>query len=199
MAKKNSNETRIDIKTILLGDSGVGKTSLINVLTGVPFDLETVCTISTTYVSKEYNFNDNQYKVNLWDTAGEEKYRQLTKLFYKGSDIVIFVYDISSKSSFKGLNSWIKEVKDIVDNKYTCGLVGNKKDLFLKEEVKETEAQNLAKEHNIKYKLVSEKDDKKSFDDFLQELIKDTEDILKEKTKNLSLKNKKKEKKKWSC
>ena len=199
MAKKNSNETRIDIKTILLGDSGVGKTSLINVLTGVPFDLETVCTISTTYVSKEYNFNDNQYKVNLWDTAGEEKYRQLTKLFYKGSDIVIFVYDISSKSSFKALKSWIKEVKDIIDNKYTCGLVGNKKDLFLKEEVKEAEAQNLAKEHKIKYKLVSAKDDPKSFDDFLQELIKDSEDILQEKTKNLSLKTKKKEKRKWGC
>lgn len=199
MSKKNSNERKMEIKTILLGESGVGKTSLINVLTGVLFNQETVCTISTTYVSKEYDINNNQYKVNLWDTAGEEKYRQLTKLFYKGSDIVIFVYDISSKSSFKGLNSWIKEVKDIVDNKYICGLVGNKKDLFLKEEVKEAEAQNLAKEHNIKYKLVSAKDDPKSFDDFLQELIKDSVDILKEKTKNYSLKNKKKEKKKWGC
>ena len=199
MSNKNDNEKKIDVKTILLGESGVGKTSLINVLTGFPFVKETVSTISTTYVSKEYNINNNQYKVNLWDTAGEEKYRQLTKLFYKGSDIVIFVYDISSKSSFKGLNSWIKEVKDIVDNKYICGLVGNKKDLFLKEEVKEDEAQNLAKEHNIKYKLVSAKDDPKSFDVFLQELIKDSEDILKEKTKNYSLKNKKKEKKKWCC
>ena len=171
MAKKNSNETRIDIKTILLGDSGVGKTSLINVLTGVPFDLETVCTISTTYVSKEYNFNDNQYKVNLWDTAGEEKYRQLTKLFYKGSDIVIFVYDISSKSSFKGLNSWIKEVKDIVDNKYTCGLVGNKKDLFLKEEVKESDARALAKEKGYEFALTSAKNST-IFCEFLEKLIK---------------------------
>ena len=199
MSKKKEKIIQ-DIKVILLGDSGVGKTSLINVITGNEFSEETTCTISTTYVAKNYKINSNEYKVNLWDTAGQEKYRQITKLFYKGSDIVIFVYDIASKESFKNLKMWIQEVKDIIDTKYTYALLGNKKDLYINEQVKESEAKKLALEFHMKHKLVSAKTDPKSFDDFLQELIKDSENILKEKNKNVSLeKNNKKEKNKCNC
>ena len=66
-------------------------------------------------------------------------------MFYKGSDIVVFVYDITSKKSFENLNNWINEVRDTIDNKYICGIVGNKKDLFVSEVVKEDEGKNLQK------------------------------------------------------
>ena len=79
---KINNEYKQDIKTILLGSSGVGKTCLINSLIGVEFNEHTVSTISTTYVLKYYNINSNKYQVNLWDTAGQERYRQLTKLYF---------------------------------------------------------------------------------------------------------------------
>ena len=198
MAKKKEKIIQ-DVKVILLGDSGVGKTSLINVITGNEFSEDSTCTISSTYVAKNYIINSNEYKVNLWDTTGQEKYRQLTKLFYKGSDIVIFVYDISSKESLKNLKMWIQEVKDIIDTKYIYALLGNKKDLYINEQVKESEAKKLALEFHMKHKLVSAKTDPKSFDDFIQELIKDSENILKEKNHIFLEKNNKKDKNNCNC
>ena len=198
MSKKKEKIIQ-DVKVILLGDSGVGKTSLINVITGNEFSEDSTCTISSTYVAKNYIINSNEYKVNLWDTTGQEKYRQLTKLFYKGSDIVIFVYDISSKESLKNLKMWIQEVKDIIDTKYIYALLGNKKDLYINEQVKESEAKKLALEFHMKHKLVSAKTDPKSFDDFIQELIKDSENILKEKNHIFLEKNNKKDKNNCNC
>ena len=174
---------------ILLGESGVGKTSLINITLGGEFNDQITSTISSYYVKKDYIINSQKYHINLWDTAGEEKYKYLTKLFYKGSDIVVFVYDITSKKSFENLNNWINEVRDTIDNKYICGIVGNKKDLFVSEVVKEDEGKEFAKNHNMKFKLVSAKDGPKSFTDFLEELINDSLENLKEKRKEVSLKN----------
>ena len=199
MSQEENSDDCIEVKVILLGESGVGKTSLINAVDGKDFSDKMLATFSTTFIKKIYKIGSNKYQINLWDTAGQEKYRQLTKLFYKGSDIIIFVYDITSKISFDNLDEWISEVKNIVDNKYVCGLVGNKNDLYFEEKVNEEEAQNLAKNNNIKFQLVSAKTDPKSFEDFLKELIKDAKPNLEEKIKNTILNKKKKKKSKCNC
>ena len=199
MTKNENSENRLEVKIILIGETGVGKTSLINVTEGNPFQQEVASTFSNSYIKKNYDINSHKYQVNLWDTCGQERYRYLTKLFYKGSDIVIFVYDITSKNSFDCLNDWIKEVKEVIDTKYICGMVGNKKDLYYDEQIKAEEAKKLAENNNMKFKYVSAKDDPISFDDFIKELLRDAKDNLEEKRKNITLQSKDKKKNKCGC
>ena len=83
------------IKVILLGESGVGKTNLISITNGGNFNENEVVTSSLSFSVKKLNVNGKEYAINLWDTVGQERLRNLTKLFYNDSKIVIFVYDIT--------------------------------------------------------------------------------------------------------
>ena len=94
------------IKAILLGESGVGKTNLINVSIGLDFDESIGSTYFNSFVEKMFKINNEKYIMHLWDTIGQEKFRPLTKLFYKDSKIVIFVYDKANKKSYEALNYW---------------------------------------------------------------------------------------------
>ena len=186
-------------KAILLGESGVGKTSLINITGGGKFNENEVSSISSNFIKKYFDIDSKKYLINLiniWDTAGQEKYKHLAKLFFHGSDIVILVYDISSKESFKGLEYWYKETKEHINNKTIYGIVGNKKDLYLKEEVTEGEGRKYAESKGAKFALVSAKDDPKSFTDFFLSLVKDCRVDIENKIDNISLKNQKDKKKK---
>jgi small GTP-binding protein len=183
-------------KAILLGESGVGKTSLINITGGGKFNENEVSSISSNFIKKYFDIDSKKYLINIWDTAGQEKYKHLAKLFFHGSDIVILVYDISSKESFKGLEYWYKETKEHINNKTIYGIVGNKKDLYLKEEVTEGEGRKYAESKGAKFALVSAKDDPKSFTDFFLSLVKDCRVDIENKIDNISLKNQKDKKKK---
>ena len=175
--RKNKKENEeINIKTILLGESGVGKTSLIRALKGKQFSEIIQTTLSNYYVEKEFFINNNNYKIKIWDTIGQEKFRTLTKLFFQDSRIVIFVYDKSSKNSYNELiKYWINEVKETLDNsKYVIGIVGNKDDLEdKKDDVDEEDARLFANNMNAKFKMVSAKNNVAGFEAFLKELIID--------------------------
>ena len=80
---------------------------------------------------------NKKYRLEIWDTAGQEKFRSLTKIFIKDAKIVIFVYDITTKKSFEEVDFWVKTVKDILGTEPVFGLAGNKKDLFQFEQVEE--------------------------------------------------------------
>ena len=95
-----SNNEINEIKIILIGNSGVGKTNLINTSIGLNFNHVENTTASSSFVAKEFIINDEKYTANLWDTAGQEAYRGITQLFFRGSEIVILVYDICSPTSF---------------------------------------------------------------------------------------------------
>ena len=160
-----------DIKVILVGEMGTGKTSLINTAIGLNFQEKLASTTTNSIMNKTMKVNGKSYSVNLWDTIGQEKYRSLTKIFLKGSKIVIFVYDITNLQSFKELNYWFDCTKEIINEKVVMGIVGNKSDLFLKEEVKESDARQLAKQKGFDFALTSAKNST-MFCDFLEKLLK---------------------------
>lgn len=161
------------IKVILLGESGVGKTSLINVSVDFDFNENIESTYYNSFVRKCLKINNEKYVINLWDTIGQEKFRSLTKLFFKDSKIVILVYDKANKKSFEELNYWNDEVKKILgddDDKYIKAVVGNKEDLD-EEEVDENEAREFAKRIKAKFTMASAKKNEKGFVNFLEDLL----------------------------
>jgi len=171
---ENEKENEIeDIKVILLGEMGVGKSNLLNAAADLRFDEISKSTVNSTYIEKRMKILNKEYKVKLWDTAGQEKYRALTKLFYQDSKVVIFVYDITNKKSFTELNYWISEIKEALGNEPILGIVGNKSDLTDMIEVDEKTANEFAKEKGIELKLLSTKKEPKNFKKFLRKLVKD--------------------------
>ena len=171
--KDEDDEELIEIKSIILGESGVGKTNLAKAAIDLRFEPNSKSTVNSSYVSKKIYIFGKEYDLKLWDTAGQEKYRALTKLFYKNSKVVIFVYDITNRKSFNELEYWINEVKEALGNEPILGIVGNKSDLEELKEIEETEAKKYAEEKGIKFKLVSTKENPKEFKLFLRMLIKD--------------------------
>ena len=158
------------IKVILIGESGVGKTSIIRVSNGEQFNEFEQSNLSVSFYRKEMIFENKMYILELWDTIGQENLRVINTLFYNNSRIVIFVYDITNQESFKNLRFWINEVKHQIGNSgYVKAIIGNKIDLYLKEAVNEEEAEILAKEINAKFVRMSAKeDDQKKLKYFLK-------------------------------
>ncbi len=167
MSKKEDNE----IKVILVGESGTGKTSLINTSIGLPFKENMMTSSTNSFAPKEMQIGNKKYILNLWDTIGQEKFRSLTKIFIKDSKIVVFVYDITNEKSFKELEYWITTINDILKDEPVLGIAGNKQDLYVKEQVKEEVAKKYAQDKNIIFQLTSAKN-KKSFEKLLEDLLK---------------------------
>ena len=165
------NNAEEEIKVILVGESGTGKTSLINATMGLPFKESLESTTANSFSSKKITVGSKQYILNLWDTIGQEKFRSLTKIFIKDSKIVLLVYDITRLNSFKELDFWYKMIRDILGDDIIVGVCGNKQDLFAREQVKEEEGRKYAEERNISFKLTSAKNPL-SFNKFLDELVK---------------------------
>ena len=160
-----------EIKVILVGEMGTGKTSLINTAIGLSFQDKLPSTTTNSIVNKVMEIKGKKYSINLWDTIGQEEYRSLTKIFMKGAKVVIFVYDITSRHTFTELDFWFKSTQEIINEKIVMGIIGNKSDLFLKEEVSEEEGRKLAKDKGFEFALTSAKNSS-IFCEFLEKLVK---------------------------
>ena len=175
------------IKVILVGMSGTGKTNIIKALVDKPFVDENDSTLTSSFVSKSIKINKKTYNLEIWDTAGQEVYKSLTKLFIVGSKVVIFVYDITDKSSFNELDYWVKTVKDILGKTPIYAIFGNKKDLFMNEKVTEEEGENKAKEIGAHFKLTSAKTERENINIIVNDLVK--EYVEREEKDNKSISN----------
>ena len=137
------------IKIIVVGDSGVGKTNLINRFASDKFDTNSKATIGVEFVYKTLKINKEIIKVEVWDTAGEERYRSITSSYYKGANGAIIVYDLTDEESFKNVESWMNEVIKKGKQNMQFLLVGNKKDLINDRVVTEQKGIDKAKELNM--------------------------------------------------
>jgi small GTP-binding protein len=148
------------LKVVLIGESGTGKTSIIQRFSYNLFDSNCASSISSQYISKTIDLKDiNQsLKFDIWDTAGQEKYRSMAKLFYKDAKIILFVYDITSLNSFNELrNYWITQVKENCEPNILFGVVANKNDLYNDQQVPKEEGVKLADEIGGIFQMTSAK------------------------------------------
>ena len=161
------------IKVILLGESGVGKTNLINVSQGKEFDYNSMTSLSSSYSNGTLVYKDKEYLYVLWDTAGQESYRSLNKIFMKNSKVIIFVFSLDNKRSFDELDYWIDNAKNEVGVDCVMGIAGNKCDLIKEQVVNEADAEKYADDHGMKIRFTSALNNPYGFKSYLNELIID--------------------------
>ena len=158
------NDSSIDVsyqvnrqKIIFTGDIYVGKTSIINVLMGQKFNNDYEASIGVDFFSKTIKYKGKIIKLQIWDSAGQEKFRSLIPNYIRGSSLVFVVYDISNKKSFNNVNSWVNFVNNIENSNIV--IVGNKIDLENKREVTYEEGKKYCEENNFDFFEVSAKND----------------------------------------
>ena len=143
-------------KVVIVGESGVGKTCIIERFCENTFTQATVSTIGAANASAKVTVGDTTLDLDIWDTAGQELYRSLNKIFYKNAKIAILVYDITKKTSFEEMkNYWFEQIKKVNGDDAVIGIAGNKCDLYDKEEVSEDEAKEFANQNDCVFQLTS--------------------------------------------
>ena len=121
----------ISIKVTMIGSVGVGKSCIIDRFTKDTFDSLNKSTIGANYYKKELNIHDKNITLDIWDTAGQEKFHSMGRHFYKNSNIIVIVYDITNINSFEDIkNYWYNDVKEHGEKYKVIGIVGNKFDLY---------------------------------------------------------------------
>ena len=191
---KSSNEvkTYYKFKLILVGDSGVGKTSLLNRYMDRGFTQNQPCTITADCQIKSLTIDSlTSAELMIWDTCGQEKFRSMTNQYFKFAHGVILVYDVSDRRSFTNLNLWLDEIKkNSMNDDISIVLVGNKIDLQFRN-ISSKQASKYAKDNNILYcetsskeglnienpfetltkEIISKKSDKRNFENEINEKI----------------------------
>jgi Ras-related protein Rab-1A len=146
-------------KCLLIGDSGVGKSSIVSRFVDNTFENSYISTIGVDFKIKTIKINDKIVKLQMWDTAGQERFRNITSSYYRGSHIIIICYDITDIQSFNNINIWLDEIEKYASDKVTIVLCGTKTDMNFRRQVSYEEAKYYADMHDIKYFETSSKDD----------------------------------------
>ena len=146
-------------KVVLVGESGVGKTSIITQFIDQTFQEDIQSTTGGTFSTKSVVCDGGKVlKFEIWDTAGQEKYRSLTTMFYKDANAAVMVYDVTRAESFEEIkNYWSNQIKDNSPENIILAIAANKSDLIEQETVDEGEARNFAKELNAIFVTTSAK------------------------------------------
>jgi small GTP-binding protein len=146
------------IKLMVLGDSSVGKSSILTKYCKNKFLSKYVTTIGIDFQIKYLNINKKKIKVQIWDTAGQERYRVVTKNYFNSSNGFVIIYDITNRVSFNNINNWMEQIESLVGKDVKCILFGNKNDLVRERSVKKEEGKELAKKYNCPFFETSAKE-----------------------------------------
>jgi len=141
------------VKTIIVGDSGVGKTCLLRRFSDEPFVEFHMTTIGVDFAVKTIPLEGKHAKLQIWDTAGQERFHTITTAYYRGADALLLVFDVENPESFEHCERWLKEIKvNTADSRPEIILVGNKVDVLPEyRHVSTAVAQKFAEEHEIPY------------------------------------------------
>ena len=152
------NQENITCKVVLVGESGVGKTSIINRYLNNTYNENQKSTFAPKFKNKVLNYPEYNKSISfdIWDTAGQEAYRSITKNFYVNAAIGVMVYDIRNRESFENIKKyWSQQLKDSGVQNIVLAIAGNKCDIFNEEEVSENEAREDAESIGAVFQLTS--------------------------------------------
>ena len=156
--RKNSFDFDLRFKIMVIGESKVGKTSVIKKYTQNKFGGVYLTTVGVDFQDKIINIDDKKIRLQIWDTAGQERFRNLTKNYFNSSNGFLLIYDITDKDSLVHLNFWSAQIQLNAPEKSKCVLVGNKCDLEGSRAVSKEEGKIYAEKNKIKFFETSAKD-----------------------------------------
>ena len=139
------------VKIIIVGNSNVGKTNIVTRYVKGEFSNEYMITIGMDFLTCNLELDNKIFKLRLWDTAGSEKFRSVTRGYYSNTCYALIVYDITDDSSFNSVKQWIEDVQSFANKDTNLVLVGNKVDLNNKRKISKEEGQNLATEYGMDF------------------------------------------------
>jgi Ras-related protein Rab-11A len=170
----------------VIGDSKVGKTSIIQRYTNNTFTHSTLSTIGSDFTNKIISISNSVINLNIWDTAGQERFRCLTSQYYKRASGILIVFDLTSRESFEGINAWLDDLKRNSDEDKTIKLlIGNKSDLPRK--VSFEQAKNFASRRSLNYLETSALEDlniSKAFEELANIMWENRSSLIKVQPEN---------------
>jgi small GTP-binding protein len=152
-----SKKPEMAIKLLLLGDQAVGKSSLILRYADNEFNLNIMGTAGVDLKRKNVMINQENVKVNIYDTAGHERFKQISKSQFKGSDGIIIIYDVTDKKSFDNVSIWMNHIKENSESGVEIMLVGNKIDRTSERQVQSDDGQALSQKYGVNFMETSAK------------------------------------------
>ena len=205
----SEEEYEMMVKVIIIGDSSVGKTTIMSKYLKNQFNEDSKATVGVEFGSKLFKINGHNIKAQIWDTAGQEKYKAITGAYYKGSKGAFVVYDITRKDTFESVDKWINDLKASGDPKLTIIIIGNKCDLEHRREVFMEQGEEKAKSFNCAFletSAFSGDNIDKAFEMMISEIFKkfgnesiDDEDLGIEKGEDIKLEKNNNNNKKGGC
>ena len=205
----DDQKIKLSLKILLIGDSQVGKTSLLLKYTEHVFPEEHIATIGVEYKDKFIVKDNYNIRLQIWDTAGQERFHSITKNIYRNANGVLFVYDITNQESFNNIKNWIKDLQN-VGNDIKGVIIGNKLDLEQKRDVSKEYLEEIGKKNQMPFLETSAKQNinvNEGFDLLVNELLKGKNEnqiveMFSRKTRSdlsISSKSTAKKKKKGGC
>ena len=185
------DDGNIKLKTILIGRSGAGKTSLINIARNIKFNPGEESSVASSFFKTVMIVDNHQFNVYLWDTVGQERLKAVANVFFKNSKIVILVYDITNRNSFEELSYWYKQVEDTLGSNIVFGVLANKQDLYLDEEVSDEEGKKYAESIGARWGITSAVTQRDTFLTFIEDLIRDYMNLINPNKKEENKENQK--------
>ncbi|XP_064478851.1 ras-related protein Rab-37-like isoform X2 [Ornithodoros turicata] len=145
-------------KTILVGDSGVGKTSLLVQFDQGKFQTGSFsATVGIGFTNKVVTVDDSKVKLQIWDTAGQERFRSVTHAYYRDAHALLLLYDVSNKTSFDNTRAWLGEINEYAQDDVVIMLIGNKADIQQDRQVRYEDGERLSREYGVAFMETSAK------------------------------------------
>ena len=195
----STKEVEFVFKILLLGDSEVGKSCFLMRYSDNVFVENYITTIGLDYKLKSVKLDSGKtIKVQLWDTAGQDKYRTIAKNYFKGSHGILLLYDVTKQSSFQNIRDWIQDIREEVSQKAIIFLIGNKIDLVDKRKISKEKGIELAEEYKLPFFEASAKSGE-NVDEVFKALYKKISEVYGDLEKEMGTKLNKRKKNQRKC